>query len=162
MNLLEDFIILQEEKLKLADDYERSQSFEMAYISLWSVTEHTVKEVETVRKTKELKDKVSAWHYFLDGKTNRKRPQPIKSFVCEGKSIPDIELIKKSLGEVPAIAKLLNTQAKSGSTKYRDKRNAIAHQADKFRSFSVYEDYKETALSAISELKARLKVMEND
>ncbi|EOG9063827.1 hypothetical protein ACLK5F_004677, partial [Vibrio fluvialis] len=61
----------------------------------------------------------------------------------------------------PAIAKLLQTKQKGKSSKYRDKRNAIAHHADKFKGADVYLDYKETALAAISELENKLKGMEN-
>jgi len=160
MNLLKNFIKLKDEKIKLADSYEVNQNYEMSYMALWAVTEHTVKEVEETRKIKKLKQSIQVWHHYFEHETKSKRPASIKSFVCEVKNIPDIKLIQESLGEIAAIAKLLRTQAKSGSTKYRDKRNAIAHHAEKFKNFTVYQDYKDTALAAISEIEARLTVIE--
>ncbi|MFA0021171.1 hypothetical protein AB4354_22945 [Vibrio splendidus] len=160
MSLLGDFIQLRDEKVKLAEEYEQGKSYEMAYVALWSVTEHTVKQVEEHRKITDLRGKVAAWHYFFETETATKRPAPIKSFSCEVKNIPDIKLIQESLGSVPAITKLLQTKQKGKSSKYRDKRNAIAHQALKFGSDSVYLDYKATALAAIEELERTLEGLE--
>ncbi|WP_272575959.1 hypothetical protein [Providencia sp. PROV273] len=159
MSLLDDFIKLRIKKRILAEEYEQIQSYEMAYIALWSVTELTVKAVEESRKTSELKDRIRAWHHFFENNSNISRPEPIKSFVCEVKTIPAITLIQKSLGEVPALAKLLQTNQRGKSSKYRDKRNAIAHNADKFKNIDIYLDYKETALAAIEELELKLKGM---
>ncbi|HAS3380732.1 TPA: hypothetical protein I6122_003355 [Vibrio cholerae] len=161
MSLMESFIKLRDDKLKLAEEYEHAQSYEMAYVALWSVTEHTVKTVEELRKNKELRKQVLAWYEFFEDNYVTQRPRPIKSFVCEVKNIPEIKLIQESLGAVPAIAKLLQTKQKGKSSKYRDKRNAISHHADKFKGADVYLDYKETALAAISELENKLKGMEN-
>lgn len=161
MSLLGDFIQLRDEKVKLAEEYEQGKSYEMAYVALWSVTEHTVKTVEELRKYKELRKQVLAWYEFFEDNYVTQRPRPIKSFVCEVKNIPEIKLIQESLGAVPAIAKLLQTKQKGKSSKYRDKRNAIAHHADKFKDIDVYRDYKETALAAITELESKLKGMGN-
>lgn len=160
MSLLAKFIEFRDDKLIMAKSYEEHSSLEMAYVALWSVTEHTVKAVEEHRKTQELKAKVKEWHqYFENGKAN-KRPSAIKSFTCEVSSIPQTKLIEKSLGSIPAILKLLQTSQKGSSGKYRDKRNAIAHHAEKFKNVTVYQDYKDTALAAIAELEVKLKELE--
>jgi hypothetical protein len=161
MSLFDDFIQFRDEKLKLAQDYELTQSYEMAYVALWSITEHTVKIIEELRRSKELRKQVLSWYEFFESNSAVNRPEPIKSFVCEVRSIPEIKLIQKSLGTAPAIAKLLQTKQKGKSSKYRDKRNAIAHHADKFKDVKVYHDYKKTALAAISELEKKLKETES-
>lgn len=162
MSLLDDFIQLRDEKLKLAEEYDQAGSHEMAYVALWSVTEHTVKKVEEQRKTLELKARIIEWHQYFENEEETKRPSPIKSFVCETNSIPQTRLIEKLLGSIPAISKLLQTSQKGISGKYRDKRNAIAHHAEKFKNESVYQDYKNTALAAIEELGIKLKEKEKE
>ena len=83
MSLLHDFIQFRYEKLKLAEDYDQAGSHEMAYVALWSVTEHTVKKVEERRKTLDLKAKIIEWHQYFVNDEEKKRPSPIKNFVCE-------------------------------------------------------------------------------
>ncbi|MFN4318727.1 hypothetical protein [Acinetobacter parvus] len=157
MTLIDEFLGLRDEQLKLAQDYEKEASYEMAYVALWSVIEQTVKRVEEKRKYRELREKVVAWYEFFENELITKSPAPIKAFDLDVKTIPDLITIHKSLGEAPAISKLLNSQSGSGSTKYRERRNAIAHHAQKFKDASIYSDYKETALAAIAELEDKIK-----
>jgi hypothetical protein len=160
MSLLAKFVEFKNNKLIMANSYEEHGSLEMAYVALWSVTEHTVKSVEEHRKTQELKAKVKEWHQYFENGGDKKRPPPIKSFVCEVNSIPQTKLIEKSLGSIPAITKLFQTSQKGTSGKYRDKRNSIAHHAEKFKNEDVYQDYKNTAFAAMVELEVKLKELD--
>ena len=161
MNLLKEFLDRKQKHLTLADEYEAAGSLEMAYLALWSVTEHTVAGIETFRKTKELTRSVTEWYLFLTEKKQIKRPKIIKSFSCEVNGIPEINLIKKELGEIPAISKLLQPSNNKGiSSKFRDKRNSIAHRAEKFRNKEVFNEYKLVAHAAIDELEEKFKQKE--
>lgn len=161
MSLFEDFLERKQEQLKLANEYESAGNLEMAYVALWSVTEHTVKDIEVVRKTKALTLSITKWYEFLTEKKQVKRPKEINSFSCSVNSIPEISLIIKELGEVPAISKLLQTSNTKGiSSKFRDKRNSIAHRAERFLNPKIFNEYKQVALDSIQELEEKIKKME--
>ena len=59
---------------------------------------------------------------------------------------------------MPLIKKIMNTQAKNGSTKWCDKRNNIAHNAESFGRKDTYIEYREQLLSGIEELMNLLEV----
>lgn len=155
MSILQQFYERREEAEANASLYEQSNNLEMAYLALWSVTEHTAKDVESIRLRRELKAKVCLWTEYLDG--TGPAPLPIKNFSLEPQSIPSIANLQSVLGEIPAVSKLLQTKAKGKSSKYRDKRNAIAHYAERFADKTRYNDYKSTAQAAIDELAHKLK-----
>ncbi|EKT4485668.1 hypothetical protein JGK44_000039 [Shewanella algae] len=155
MSILQQFYERREEAEANASLYEQCNNLEMAYLALWSVTEHTAKDVESMRLRRELKKKVRQWAEYLDGTGTA--PPPIKSFSLGTQSIPPIANLKSVLGEIPAVSKLLQTKAKGKSSKYRDKRNAIAHHAERFTDKTRYDDYKSTAQAAIDELAQKLK-----
>jgi hypothetical protein len=155
-----NFSKLRKDQSDAADNYELDGSYEMAYLALWTITEHTVKEIEVKTKTDKLKVGVGEWYQYFQSNRELERPKPIRSFVCDVKTIPPIKNLTEVLGEIPAIGKLLQTTQKGKSTKYRDKRNNIAHTAEKFRSEAIYQDYKNVALSAIEELERKLNKVE--
>ena len=161
MSLLKAFLERKNNQLLLAEQYEKSGSLEIAYLALWAITEHTVKEVEEQRlKQKRFQD-ITDWYRFLSENGQYPRPSETKiNCGVEVKNIPQLTNIEELLGLIPSITKLLQTNNKKGSTKYRDRRNEIAHHAAKFRDINTFQDYKETALSAIVELEEKLKEME--
>jgi hypothetical protein len=160
MSVFSYFVCINKEQTEIAESYELRGSYEMAYLALWAITEHTVKEVESRAKTRKLKNAIDEWHKYFQSNEELKRPKQIKNFACDVKTIPQIKTLTEELGDIPAVSKLLQTKEIGKSTKYRDKRNAIAHKAEKFSSETVYKDYKVTALSAIQELERKLNKVE--
>ncbi len=160
MSVFNDFTSLFKVQSEIAECYELDGNYEMAYLALWSVTEHTVKEIQTHVNTRKLKNAIDEWHKYFQSSEELKRPKPIKNFACDVKTIPQIKTLTEELGDIPAVSKLLQTKEKGKSSKYRDKRNAIAHKAEKFSSETVYKGYKVTALSAIQELERKLNKAE--
>ncbi|GGO74645.1 hypothetical protein GCM10010982_37950 [Bowmanella pacifica] len=133
--------------------YEAAESNEMAYLSLWAVLEKGLKIIEVVRKREELYEQVCAWKDYLDGQNN-KQPSAIKSFsLQEPEKIPDVKVISGYMGGLPVVTEIMNTQSKNGSTKWRDRRNRIAHQAAPFGSNEKYEEFRDKICTGIDEME---------
>lgn len=143
---------VRKEKEESAAKFEVAASYEMAYISLWSIVEKTLKDIDSWLRTQELYASVREWKLYLEGDII-KRPRDIKSFnLKESNKIPDISYIEKHLGKLPRVKAIMNTQAKHGSTKWRDRRNNIAHNAEPFGKLETYKEYREAILAGIEEL----------
>ncbi len=107
----------------------------MAYLSYWIVLEKGLKIVDKVRRSEKLYCDICAWKDYLEEKTTEK-PKDIKSFsMQESEKIPDVKLVLDYLGnELTVVMEIMNTTSKSGSTKWRDKRNGI-------RIMQIHSDY---------------------
>ncbi|EJC7066760.1 hypothetical protein MYC06_004592 [Vibrio parahaemolyticus] len=153
---LKRFLALKSEKIAEAQKQEENGSKAMAYIAMWSVVEKTLSELESERLESKLKLELKKWTDFLVDKVG-KPPQPIKGFKFKTDKLPNPNGVQVLLGDAPAICKLVQTQAKGKSSKYRDKRNAIAHSAEEFKDLSTFNEYKNAVMSAIEELEHKLR-----
>lgn len=93
-HLLENITQLRTDQTRIAASYENNQSYEMAYIAIWSILEISLKDI--------------------------------------------------------------SPYAKKGTTKWRDKRNRIAHNAEEFHKLDTYQEYKNKLLNGIDELVVSL------
>lgn len=154
--ILENFTKLRTKQVEYAAAYEAKQSYEMAYIALWSVLEAALKDITPKAKQMSLLQKIHEWRLYLEAGGNSK-PREIKSFQCtRSETIPHISLIEVLLGNCPTIKEILNTESKNGSTKWRDKRNNIAHNAEAFKQLKTYKEYKNKLLAGLDEFAGRL------
>ena len=65
-DILESFNRLKAERVGVAADYEQSQSYEMAYIALWSILETALKDITPYAKKIVLLKKVNDWKDYLE------------------------------------------------------------------------------------------------
>jgi hypothetical protein len=156
---LDTFLRLKAEKIRDAQVQEANGSKAMAYIALWSIVEKTLSNLESQRLEEKLKSELNQWINFL-GNKDGSPPRNIKNFSFEAVKLPNPQGVKLLLGDAPAICKLIQTKAKGKSSKFRDKRNAIAHSAEDFKELSTFQEYKSTVLSAIDELEIKLMELE--
>lgn len=149
-----EFIKLHQERQSDAKVHEESNSFEMSYISYWSILEDGLKLFATLGTRAELHSKIRRWNDFLSGKTKTK-PKDIRNFSTEYNQdkIPRIELIELVLGSMPSVAKIIEP-----NKKWRNRRNDIAHKASKFKNESLYLEYKADILEAIGELNKNITI----
>jgi len=155
--LYERIIQLHQTQHDMAVRYEEAGSYEMAYLSLWIVLEKILKDIDTKIRSDGLYVQICEWKNYLENKSTKK-PREIKSFnLKESERIPDLAKIEKAIGEIPVTREIMNTQAKNGSTKWRDKRNSIAHNAESFAKKDTYEEYRDKILSGTSELTQILR-----
>lgn len=149
--ILEKFNQLRMEQAGIATNYEENQSYEMAYIALWSILETGLKDITPQAKKIVLLKKVNEWKNHLESNNNNP-PKEIRSFQCtRSDKIPPISLIEALLGDCHTIKEILNTETKNGSTKWRDKRNRIAHNAEGFHRVETYQEYKNKLLDGMDE-----------
>ncbi len=134
------------------DQYELSRSWEMAYISYWSILEEGLKLYATPAVKEKLRLKLNQWADYLNNNINNP-PKKIRSFDIEYKSdsIPQIELIELVLGKMPCVEKIIEPKKK-----WRNRRNGIAHRATKFINEAKYLEYKSDIQQAINELKENI------
>ena len=149
--ILQNFNRLRTEQTVIAANYEENKSYEMAYIALWSILETALKDITPYAKKIVLLSKVNEWKDYLDGNSNN-TPKEIRSFQCtRSDKIPPVSLVEALLGECPIIREILNSESKNGSTKWRDKRNRIAHNAEGFHRLETYQEYKNKLLDGMDE-----------
>lgn len=154
--MLEDFNKQMADKMRISSAYEESGSYEMAYMSLWSILETALKDISPYAKKIVLLTMINEWRVYLD-KGGGKEPKSIKSFLrTRSEKIPPIDLIEALLGDCPIIKEILNSESKNGSTKWRDKRNNIAHNAEGFHQLKTYLEYKNKLLDGINEFVIKL------
>jgi hypothetical protein len=140
---------LEHEHLSLSEDYEKSSSYEMSYVALWTILEHIMKPIASIGMRKKLESSLHEWIEHIKTPVPGKQPKEIKDFKIEytSTSIPPVSLIEEAIGNVPKLKLLMHS-----TSKYRRKRNDIAHRAEKL-SETIYGDYKSAVLSAIAEIK---------
>lgn len=159
MNNLRELRKINKENITKAVSYEKKESYEMAYIYLWSILEKGLSLYANEAVKVKLQSQVKQWDKFLTGVSN-KRPAAIKSFNTEYKSrsIPQVTQIESMLGKMNQVSKVLNTKGK-----WRIRRNNIAHNAADFYNAEKYKEYKYELLKAIDELlrKAALYATKN-
>lgn len=159
-DILESFNHLRTEQTEVASKYEERNSYEMAYIALWSILETGLKDITPLAKKFVLLKQVNEWKEYLEEAKN-KEPNEIRSFQCtRSDKIPHISLIEALLGECPTIKEILNSESKNGSTKWRNKRNKIAHNAEGFHRFETYQEYKNKLLDGMDEFVRLLSSVE--
>jgi len=155
--ILEEFDLIKGQQFLLFEHYESMKSFEMAYLSLWNFLERTIKLIYAEIRKRELFKEICEWKNYLEG-VRQGRPREIKNFTIESRNrIPDIKTIERYLGNLIIITQIFNTDNKRGSTKWRDKRNKIAHYAESFAHEKTYSDYKNKILDGISELELAIE-----
>lgn len=151
-----ELLEIKKVQFEKAEVFEKNSSFEMAYLSYWIVLEKILKVIETRRKRDNFYNSICEWKLFLEtgkGKT----PVKIKLFsLKEVEKMPEISSIESFIGKTPNVRKIMNTQSKNGSTKWRDKRNNIAHQSDSFGSENKYNEYKQMIIQGIAEIETVL------
>ena len=156
MSNLTEFRRLQRTMISEAITYEENGSYEMAYISLWSVLEQGLHLYANDALKYELHERVKKWDHYLNGNT-RNKPKEIKNFKTEytSHSIPQVSLIEKILGKMKQVEKVLDTKGK-----WRDRRNKIAHQASRFINEDKYKEYKHELIKAIDLLSRKAALYE--
>ena len=159
-------IDLRKKQEALAFDYEDKASYEMAYLSRWYMLDKILRVIDTECRREQLYHQVCEWKKYLENQTSKK-PNDIKSFnLTEQENTPDIGKIGKIEEyldcELPIIKEIMNTKSGNGSTKWRDKRNNIAHRAEPFRKKETYEEYREKIMEGISEIERSLNVIASD
>ena len=155
--ILEKFNRLRAEQVAIAANYEENHSYEMAYIALWSILETGLKDITPHAKKIMLLEKIIEWKDYLEGDGRKPKAITRYQFKCtRSDKIPPISLVEKLLGDSPTIKEILNTESKSGSTKWRDKRNKIAHNTEDFHHFDTYQEYKNKLLNGIDEFAVLL------
>ena len=151
---------LRKKQEKLASDYEEKSSYEMAYLSRWYVLEEILKSMDAECRKKQLYRQVCDWKKYLEN-PNTKKPGEIKSFdITEQDITPDIGKIGKMEEhldcELQIIKEIMNGNSKNGSTKWRDRRNNLAHGAMPFGRTETYEEYRNKIMEGISEIEQAL------
>ena len=140
--------IFKDKQIGLAEEYQSKQSYELAYIAYWSVVEHFSKEIGELFLKQQLAEKLAEWQDYLSGK-RESRPQGRQiSLKLECSTIPSMKQLTNLLGKLPKTANLLKSKSK-----YRNRRNDIAHRATKFRNEKTFLEYKEAVISSIEELE---------
>lgn len=143
------FTQLYDSRTKEGDQHELSRSWEMAYISYWSILEEGLKLYASPAVKERLRLKLNQWADYLNNNL-KDTPKEIRNFDTEYKSdsIPQIELIELMLGKMPCVEKIIEPKKK-----WRNRRNDIAHRAIKFVNEAKYLEYKTDIQQAINELK---------
>jgi len=142
---------LAEEQQIIADKYENNDGWAMAYLCRWIILEKTLKALYGARVKISLHGQIDQWTNYLNGEL-KKAPPKITNFSVNPITIPGIKNIKKELGRIPYIEKVMSSDAK-----WRKKRNAIAHSTEEFGRRSTYFEYKQDLDAAIEELRRRLQ-----
>jgi len=155
-SLYEQLTELEKARVSLSFEYESNGSYEMAFISLWSILEHIMKPIASVSIKVKLKNSLNEWLVYAENTQSSAKPKEIKNFQLEytNTTIPQISHIEDAVGDLPKLKVLMDS-----SKKYRKKRNSIAHRADKL-SESAYAEYKGAVLDALNELKNALAKFE--
>ncbi len=148
------FIDQRDSQLLKATSFESHANYEMAYLALWTVVEKNIKLLQTHALKKKLLEDITAWKLFLEGASSI-RPSDIRSFTYESSvKIPsDLSTIEQLFCPMPKVRSILNTDYKNGSTKWRDKRNRIAHDAEAFPKPATFSEYKKMLLEGIQEIE---------
>jgi hypothetical protein len=156
-SLYEQLTELEKTHVSLSSEYESNGSYEMAFISLWSIIEHIMKPIASVSIRVKLKKSLNEWLVYAENPQSVTKPKEIKNFQLEytNTTIPQISHIEDAVGDLPKLKVLMDS-----NKKYRKKRNSIAHRAEKL-SESVYAEYKVAVLDALNELKNALAKFEN-
>lgn len=153
--LLSDFQVLRNIALEESARFERELNFSMAYLTLWCVLEKTSKAMYPLAAESRLHFEIKAWESYLAKEAGEKAPTAIPaSYFLFGKPqrIPEVEILEIKFGPLPKMKAIFNTVNKAGSTKWRDRRNDIAHNAATFTKASTFEEYKQKLFQGIEEL----------
>lgn len=136
------------EKREVVSGYEENEIYELAYLIKWQIVEETIKEIAKAQRRLKLLDNLNEWIQYLTMKS-KKQPSKINSFSIDSNKIPNIDLILQYF-EKTELSHLNELMKSKG--KYRERRNAIAHKFNKFRSKEVYMEYAQKTDAAIDEL----------
>jgi hypothetical protein len=146
----------RDKQLLLMEAHESAGSYGMAYLALWATMEFFAKRLGPVAQRQELKAALSGWLAYLNA-TSTEPPKKI--------GIGKYDIPKKICATIPPESSLqLLFPLSAGpsfylviatKSKYRNRRNDIAHNGDT-TSINVYEDFKEVSLTALSEIQGWL------
>ena len=81
--ILEELIMLEDANANLSTEYEKKESYEMAFIAIWSVLEKIMKSIASVGMRKNLRLNVNSWIEYLDNPEKTKKPKDVKNFSIE-------------------------------------------------------------------------------
>jgi len=121
---------------------------------MWSILEGGLKLFASLGLKKKLQLKIKEWDRFLSDETSQ-CPKPIRNFDTEYKTdrIPDISLVEEVLGSLPHVRKII-----APKKKWRNRRNAIAHNASRFKNEQIFVEYKSDLIEAIEELENQILI----
>jgi hypothetical protein len=133
-----------------ADKYEQLKCWSYAYLARWVVLEKGLKSLYNLYNRECIRKCAIEWLEYLDDK-GKKPLNKINNFTIQTQSIPPYKFVKELLGECSSVKDALDS-----NSKYRRKRNSIAHQAEEFRSEKDYLGYREAIDKAIKQLLTKL------
>ena len=156
--LLDQFVAKTGKQSELWLAYEKSKSYEMAYLALWAVIEDFAVHLGPHCQRLQLRSELGAWLAHLDD-CSANAPAKISA----GK----FDLPNGRTAKIPPDSQLqlaLPTEmaphfysALAVKKMYRNKRNAIAHSGETVAA-KTYEDFKAVAVAAIAEIEAWLRL----
>ena len=162
MDKIRDKLIeLQNMQETQAVEYEKGESYEMAYLSRWYILEKMLKILDTKLKADELHNKIRKWwEEYLSNPASNQLEQLKSLQLKEASNIPSahrIKEIEKCFNmKLSAIKEIMHTKSGSTSTKWRKRRNDVAHGATPFREKERYEEFRKKIMEGISEIEEAL------
>ncbi len=153
--LISDLLKLKEEQDNRSERFEAEESFEMAYLARWHILEIAVRKIILKKKQDEIISLMKDWVDYTEER-RPSRPQNTKIGTVPlqaSKYLPHYEqVILKEFGKYGALCEAMKTGGK-----YRNKRNRIAHSADRLSRQNYYKYYKPVINQAISEIYNELE-----
>jgi hypothetical protein len=157
-----DLLIEYREKMEAkCSAFEENKSYEMAFIALWAVPEHFLKQIELWTRQNEQYRLMKQWTEYLENTndaddTRIKPPKDsnIGSISTKlSRTVPDYtRILRKKYPACKSVLELMHT-----GEKYRRKRNSIDHSADSLSEDKYFNDYKIIVQSAIEELYSMIE-----
>lgn len=149
-----ELIQYREKMEKQCEEFQKRGSYEMAFMSLWSINEHFLKSLALWIGQKEKYELMISWLSYLDNLDdtevkNIERPKVNKIGdinVEPSISLPKQNFIEKQCPNGKTLLKIMDPNGK-----YRRKRNAIAHSADNL-SKELFEEYLPVLITSINEI----------
>ena len=148
--LTSDLIELKDQQDKRSDAFEDNNSYEMAYLARWYILEMAVRKITLKKRQDRVISLMKSWVEYAEGKkTERPENYRIGEIPLQvSKYLPHYEqVIVKTFGECPTLLEVMRA-----NRRYRNKRNRIAHSADKLSEQNYYKYYKPAINQAIAEI----------
>ena len=142
------------DKIKLAADYETGGSYETACLALWCILEDGLKLHFGYRKRAALAENIARWSEYLSGESKNKRPKEIRNWQEKCQNLPSEKEIRKDFAKCSKLLEVMHP-----GSKWRRRRNRIAHGAEKFGHKKTYLNHKADLLQAIEELHQGLAAL---
>ena len=151
------FVRKRDEQAMLRAEHEASHAFGLAYLALWATGEDFAKQLGHTWQRIQLRAELDCWIGFLSG-AESECPKDVASAKFKlarsaAGSIPSAQLLQGVLSKqaAPTFYEILDPDQK-----YRRRRNSIAHSGESV-SLTIYDEFKEKALTAQAEIKSWLQ-----